>query len=195
MPLTLTGVAIENIRMWNSPEFIKIVSESMYMEFLQDKVENVGEFMNINNFNEFIDKKILNRGYDYYLDGTVELLDNDNNRYLLQVQGTYLYEVSVVLDDNDEIISSQYNCPYNLGPICKHEVAAYYELNKILKCKEDCINIKKEKQPSLIDVLDKLSKEELVNLIIKITNNDMVLKNNILLLYSKDRLCKCMLEN
>ena len=24
--------------------------------------------MNINNFNEILDKKILNRGYDYYLD-------------------------------------------------------------------------------------------------------------------------------
>ncbi|MDD4089291.1 MAG: hypothetical protein PHP29_06340 [Tissierellia bacterium] len=142
--------------------------------------------MNINNFNEIVDKKILYRGYDYYLEGVVELLNKDNNMYLFQVQGSYMYEVSVVLDDSGEIISSQCDCPYNMGPICKHEVASYYELNKILKCKEDGINNKKEKQPSLIDVLNKLSKEELVNLIIEITNSDMVLKNNILLLYSKD---------
>ena len=142
--------------------------------------------MNINNFNEIIDKKILNRGYDYYLDGVVELLNKDKNRYLFQVQGSYLYVVSVILDDSGEIISSQCDCPYDMGPICKHEVAAYYELNKILKCKETGLSIKKEKQPSLIDVLNKLSKEELVNLIIEITNSDMVLKNNILLLYSED---------
>ena len=30
--------------------------------------------MNINNFNEIVDKKILNRGYDYYLDGAVDIL-------------------------------------------------------------------------------------------------------------------------
>lgn len=36
--------------------------------------------MNINNFNEIVDKKILNRGYDYYLDGAVDLLNKDNNR-------------------------------------------------------------------------------------------------------------------
>ena len=142
--------------------------------------------MNINNFNEIIDKKILNRGYDYYLDGVVELLNKDKNRYLFQVQGSYLYVVSVILDDSGEIISSQCDCPYDMGPICKHEVATYYELNKILKCKETGLSIKKEKQPSLIDVLNKLSKEELVNLIIEITNSDMVLKNNILLLYSED---------
>lgn len=97
-----------------------------------------------------------------------------------------MYVVSVILDDSGEIISSQCDCPYDMGPICKHEVAAYYELNKILKCKEAGLSIKKEKQPSLIDVLNKLSKEELVNLIIEITNSDMVLKNNILLLYSED---------
>ena len=74
--------------------------------------------MNINNFNEIVDKKILNRGYDYYLDGAVDLLNKDNNRYLFQVQGSYLYEVSVILDDSGEIISSQCDCPYDIGPIC-----------------------------------------------------------------------------
>ena len=142
--------------------------------------------MNTNNFNEFVDEKILNRGYDYYLDGAVNLLDKDNNRYLFEVHGSYLYEVSVVLDDSGEIISSQCDCPYDMGPICKHEVATYYELNKKLKFKEGTIDIKKNKEPSLTDVLNKLSKKELVDLIIDIASIDKVLKNNILLMYSKD---------
>lgn len=47
-------------------------------------------------------------------------------------------------------------------------------------------NIKKGKHPDLPEVLNMLSKEELINLIIDITKNDMVLRNNLLLMYSKD---------
>lgn len=142
--------------------------------------------MNINNFNEFIDDVILKRGYDYYLDGVVDVLNVDDGEYLFQVQGSNMYEVSVTLDNGGEIIYSQCDCPYDFGPICKHEVAAYYEINKIIKSEGKDRNIKKEKQPDLAEVLNRLSKEELINLIIDITKNDMVLKNNLLLMYSKD---------
>lgn len=64
-------------------------------------------------------------------------------------------------------------------------MAAYYELNKILKSKEDGISIKKVKQPHLTDVLNKLSKEELIHIITDITDNDIALRNNLLLMYSK----------
>lgn len=142
--------------------------------------------MNINNFNELIDKKILSRGYDYYLEGVVEFLDKNNNEYIFQVEGSYLYEVSVELDDDGEIIHSQCDCPYDMGPICKHEVASYYELSKIINSKEAEIDIKNKRHPSLIDVLNKLSKEELIEIITDITQNDTVLKNNLLLMYSQD---------
>ncbi|MGD9567069.1 MAG: SWIM zinc finger domain-containing protein [Sedimentibacter sp.] len=81
--------------------------------------------MNINNFNEFVDEKILSRGYEYYLDGLVDFLDKVNHEYIFQVQGRYLYEVLITLDDSGEMIYSKCNCPYDIGPICKHEVAAF----------------------------------------------------------------------
>ena len=70
--------------------------------------------MNINNFNEFVGEAILSRGYDYYLDGAVDFLDTHDDEYLFQVQGSYMYEVSVTLDDDGEIIHSQCDCPYKV---------------------------------------------------------------------------------
>ncbi|WP_238916843.1 hypothetical protein [Clostridium sp. YIM B02555] len=48
--------------------------------------------MNINNFEEYIDKTILKRGYDYYNDGNI--LDSCNvrdNTYTFEVQGSEDY--------------------------------------------------------------------------------------------------------
>ena len=56
--------------------------------------------MNINNFQNLINRTILDRGYNYYIGGNV---DEDyvrrGNNYFFHVQGSDDYEVSVQIDD------------------------------------------------------------------------------------------------
>ncbi|WP_243145989.1 SWIM zinc finger family protein [Clostridium chromiireducens] len=140
--------------------------------------------MNINNFKEYVDKTILKRGYDYYTDGNiVDTYNEGDNTYTFEVQGSEDYKVVVQLDDNGEIIYSECDCPYDFGPICKHEVAAYFELAEYIS---DEINNKAEiirnvliddkakkiKEPEIKEVLNNLSKEKLIDIILDITQKE-----------------------
>lgn len=69
--------------------------------------------MNINKFENHINKTILDRGYDYYIDGKiVETYSRWDNEYIFQVQGSEDYEVAVKIDNQGEIIYSECDCPY-----------------------------------------------------------------------------------
>ncbi|MFW2490396.1 SWIM zinc finger family protein [Clostridium chromiireducens] len=153
--------------------------------------------MNINNFKEYVDKTILKRGYDYYTDGNiVDTYNEGDNTYTFEVQGSEDYKVVVQLDDNGEIIYSECDCPYDFGPICKHEVAAYFELAEYIS---DEINNKAEitrnviiddkakkiKEPEIKEVLNNLSKEKLIDIILDITQKDKTLKDSLIVRYSK----------
>lgn len=153
--------------------------------------------MNINNFKEYIDKTILKRGYDYYTDGNIlDTCNEGDNTYTFEVQGSEDYQVVVQLEDNGEIIYSECNCPYDFGPICKHEVAAYFELaehiSKVINNRDENIAInnekikkKKAKEPEIKEVLSNLSKEKLIDIILDITQKDRTLKNSLIVRYSK----------
>lgn len=144
--------------------------------------------MNISNFKSHVDKTILNRGYDYYIEGNiVESYTNEGNEYIFVIEGSEEYEVVVKIDDNGEIIYSHCDCPYDFGPICKHEVAAYYELDDILNSGVKNTNGKKEivKRLGLNDVLNALSKEELITIIEDLAKKDSFLKESLIFRYSK----------
>ncbi|MCG7336612.1 hypothetical protein MHZ95_15180 [Sporosarcina sp. ACRSM] len=144
--------------------------------------------MNIENFEEHISEKILERGYDYYADGHVgEAVLQGEHEYVFQVIGSDDYVVVVKMDTNGEIIWSDCDCPYDYGPVCKHEAAVFYELFKILheESGERISMNGREKQPELRDVLEGLSKEELVEIIMEFAGNDAILKSRLLLKYSK----------
>lgn len=144
--------------------------------------------MNINNFKGHIDKTILNRGYDYYIEGNiVENYKNVDNEYIFEIEGSDNYEVVVKIDDNGEILYSQCDCPYDFGPICKHEVAAYYELDDILNSGVKTTSGKKEivEKLGLKDVLNALSKEELIAIIEDLAEKDSFLKESLIFKYLK----------
>lgn len=144
--------------------------------------------MNINNFEDYINDVILARGYDYYLEGAIsdtEILED--NEYIFQVEGTDDYEVNVKIDDSGEILYSSCDCPYDFGEVCKHEVAVYHELRDILSNnhKNDISKINSVKKPNIKDVLSSLPKEELINIIIDITEDDTAFKDKIIFKYFK----------
>lgn len=143
--------------------------------------------MNINNFESFIDETILDRGFSYYVEGNVkEVYESGNNRFIFSIQGSDDYKVTVELGENGDILFSMCNCPYDFGPVCKHEVAAYFQLHKMLNQQNATDNFpgKVKKQLNLKELLSRLSKEELVNIIINMTENDDALEKSLIFKYS-----------
>lgn len=143
--------------------------------------------MNINNFERYIDKIILDRGYSYYIEGNViEAYEQGKNEYIFQIEGSDDYEVLVEIGDNRDILYSECDCPYDFGPVCKHEVAAYFQLFEMLNqtpSNDKEIN-KTQKWTTIQEVLSNLTKEELIKIIVNITNNDVTLENSLMVKYS-----------
>lgn len=144
--------------------------------------------MNISNFENHIDKKILDRGYGYYCEGNIiDVYKEGDNEYIFQVQGSEDYEVVVKINNDGEILYSDCDCPYDFGPICKHQVAVYFELANILNSESNGEKIKKEviAQPTIKEVLNNISKEDLINIIMDVAKKDTVFRNSIIFKYSK----------
>ncbi|MFC5604300.1 SWIM zinc finger family protein [Sporosarcina koreensis] len=138
--------------------------------------------MNLYDFEEAVSSTIVDRGFEYYEAGFVaELARVGNRRYTAVVKGADMYEIAVELDEEGNILSSYCDCPYIMGMVCKHEVAVYYELIDRLK-DEDF-----PKEASELDlkvILENLSKEKLVDILIDLAENDPVLHNGLLFNYS-----------
>ncbi|WP_244262203.1 SWIM zinc finger family protein [Thermoanaerobacter wiegelii] len=144
--------------------------------------------MTIYDFEDYIDEIILDRGYDYYVGGNIiDLYNHGKNEYIFKIQGSDDYEVMVKLDDNGEILYSECNCPYDYGPVCKHQVAAFYKLVEIFGNQNEASNVQKraKEQQDIKEVLDSLSKEELIDIIMDLIGDDETLKNRLVLRYSK----------
>lgn len=144
--------------------------------------------MNIKNFEKHIDSIILQRGYDYYINNRIlECTYEDSNTYKLEVDGNEEYDVIIKLDDKGEIIYSECNCPYDYGMVCKHEVAAYYKILDIISNGNNKKKtVKTKKKSDFKEVLNSLSKENLIDIITDLAKKDAVIKNSIILKYSKE---------
>lgn len=140
--------------------------------------------MTIRDFEESIDKVILGRGYDYYEYNHIsEMYQESDGTYIFEVEGTEEYQVGVKLDDNERIIYSYCNCPYDYGEECKHEVAAYYKLREYLASKNQQQKIRKKQ--NIEEVLNTLTKQQLIALLLPAVKNDKVLEEKVLLQYGE----------
>ncbi|TQR21254.1 SWIM zinc finger family protein [Psychrobacillus vulpis] len=160
--------------------------------------------MNIKKFKDNVDKTILKRGYDYYNEGNIiETYSQRDNQYIFLVKGSDDYEVVVKKDEDGEILYSHCDCPFDFGPVCKHQAAVYFKLFEIFNFKENNGNAEKEtkKQPELKEVLNSLSNEDLIDIILGLTQNDATLKNSLIVKYSKGdgtrelEMCKKLLNS
>ena len=79
------------------------------------------------NWQNLFEPHILERGYDYYLEGAVDKLKRDGDEITARVTGTLDYKVEIELSDN-RIIAMSCNCPYAEDDrYCKHMAAVLYE--------------------------------------------------------------------
>ncbi|WP_158606798.1 SWIM zinc finger family protein [Paenibacillus ginsengarvi] len=85
--------------------------------------------MNIHHLRRFVNPVILERGREYAENGCVhEIEEVEPGVFQAQVSGSENYEVEIELGDDGEVLSSDCDCPYDAGPVCKHRVAVLIEL-------------------------------------------------------------------
>lgn len=140
--------------------------------------------MTIRDFEESIDRVILGRGYDYYEEGHInDMYQEADGTYIFEVEGTEDYQVGVRINDNESIIYSYCNCPYDYGPVCKHEVAAYFRLRDYLDSKNQKQRVRKKQD--IAELLNTLTKQQLVELLLPVIKKDKILEEKVLLQYGK----------
>ena len=82
----------------------------------------------LTNFESHVERKIVERGLDYYRSGDIKKLEKvSENEFSAVVYGTEKYSLYVKVKDK-EIIEHECNCPYDFGDICKHKVAVFYSI-------------------------------------------------------------------
>ena len=105
----------------------------------------------LNSFEQLIDETILKRGLEYFEQGYVsEFSTIDINEYEAIVEGSEDYTVNLIIE-KDIVVSHFCTCPYDFGPVCKHEVAVlFYMLQNELNLLENKPKKKKAtKKPTI----------------------------------------------
>ena len=84
----------------------------------------------LDTFEEEVDYETIKRGKKYYYDLRYRLLYKIGNELFYLVNGSREYLTSIDIE-NDEIISSSCNCPYEQEDVCKHIIAVLYDYRAI----------------------------------------------------------------
>jgi len=138
----------------------------------------------LNEFEQIIDETILKRGLSYFKnDFVTEFAEISNNEYEANVSGTDEYTVRLKIK-NDVIVEHNCDCPYDMGPVCKHIVASIFYL------KQDELNFNNQQNFSspikkkhktvaqqLKEILNKVSHSELKEFIREQSNIDKQFRN------------------
>ena len=137
----------------------------------------------LNSFEQLIDETILKRGLDYFEQGYVsEFTTIDTNEYEAIVEGSEDYTVNLIVE-NDIVVSHSCTCPYDFGPVCKHEIAVlFYMLQNELNLSENKPKKKKAtKKPTVENqiktILQSLDQDALQKFIIEQCKQDKKFRN------------------
>ncbi len=149
--------------------------------------------MNLNDFEKFVDSKILQRGKRYFKDGNInENSERNEGSWVALVQGSgyYDYTIEIDLDYANNITNCYCDCPYDWGDICKHAVAVLFDIRQI---KEDTIidisNTKVEKEATKYakEVLFSMDENQLRLFLIEAIAENPNLKNKLVKIYKQDK--------
>ncbi len=82
----------------------------------------------LDNFEQSIESKIVQRGLNYFNDGDIARLEKvGDGEFSALVLGSDRYEVFVKLDGKT-VSEHDCDCPYDYGDVCKHKVAVFYAI-------------------------------------------------------------------
>ena len=146
----------------------------------------------LDNFEQYIDNTILQRGYSYFKNGHVrELEEITPGKFQAIVEGTEDYTVSLRIRDG-VITEHICDCPYDMGPICKHVVAVIFELQQeelgLKKQNSSSSGSRKKKKPvkrktiadKVNELLEKVSHEELKDFVRETALENIPFRNSLL---------------
>jgi hypothetical protein len=137
----------------------------------------MSEIMKIKELLASADTKIFLRGENYYHNDYISSLffDNEKNRYHGRVKGSYLsyYNVVVDIDNDEEVLDYECNCPYDYSDICKHLVAVFLAIeNEDFELKND--DVGKNKTTSSKSLNNGKNELSLLNLIKNSSKKDLI---------------------
>jgi uncharacterized Zn finger protein len=112
--------------------------------------------------------KSFARGQEYYREGAVSDVTRRGNRVTAEVEGSELYEVTVVLDDG-EVDHAHCTCPYDWDGYCKHVVAV---LLKLAHASDEVTE-----RPMPAELIRDLDRDDLANLLLKRLQSDRSFAN------------------
>ncbi len=131
----------------------------------------------INQFEQYINETILARGLSYFKNGYVnEPEEITHGLYEAVVEGTENYTVQLTLEKG-AVSEYMCTCPYDHGPVCKHIAAVLFYLqqdeleirqNKT-KGEKKIRKKRKTKADQVVELLEKVSHDELKQFIIERT--------------------------
>ena len=124
-------------------------------------------------FEQYINETMLTRGLSYFQNGYVnEPEEIAHGQYEAIVEGAENYTVQLTIE-NDIVTEYVCNCPYDHGPVCKHITALLFYLQQDeleIKQKEKKVHKKrKTKANQVVELLEKVSHDELKQFIIERT--------------------------
>ncbi|MBP1994130.1 SWIM zinc finger family protein [Paenibacillus eucommiae] len=144
--------------------------------------------MNLNNLRKYVDPVILDRGRDYLKGGHVLSIEEiEDLVYRAEVEGSEIYEVHIELDEEGEVTSSECDCPFDFGPVCKHQVAVLLKLRDHTAALSESETNELDTNPkkSLKQLLEVESKESLVALLLSLAADSDAVEHRIKLFTSK----------
>ncbi|WP_319560710.1 SWIM zinc finger family protein [Marispirochaeta sp.] len=119
--------------------------------------------MNLSNFEQYIDVRILERGREYWESGRVSNMHWDDECIVATVRGGDLYQVEIDLE-GAQIDSVFCDCPYDWDEYCKHVVAVLFAL------KHD--GMPESDRETLDDIIQAMSPEEMRSLLGEILSKE-----------------------
>ena len=120
-------------------------------------------------FEDDFEERILQRGYNYYLEGLVDDVFVDGNTISASVDGTEVYSVEVTID-RKKVVDSYCTCPYfEDNGECKHIAALLYYINNKDIMEYDKITSKKQ---NIKDVLNKIDINDLKSFLVDLLNSN-----------------------
>jgi len=137
----------------------------------------------LDEFEQIIDEQILKRGLSYFTDGAIiDFSEITRGEYKAVVAGNEDYTVNLKIASNI-ITKFSCNCPYDLGTICKHIVAAIFYLQqhqlKLGQALPTSIRNNKKKSISkqVKELLSSISHQELIDFVEENSKNNQAFRN------------------
>ena len=128
----------------------------------------------MNDWKQLFKPHILERGYEYFFDDSVDCITKNKGTYMATVHGSEGYHVQIKI--SKEKVKEMYcDCPFAAdGKHCKHMAAMLYELEAIEE--QSLVNEVEMMKAEFYFTLDKRSKKELVDMIIQYADDEFILK-------------------